>query len=158
MNWLRPWASILLCAMAVSSQCQTFPDPTNDEATSACLTLEHLLVAARQRNDAQDAAVLTQAYAIVRRYVTAESSLSKADQYEEAFLKFHPDLGDAKPAPVVVWDKAFDGLTSDRQHQAGALVYGNNGTVENLHFKENAGALVQLLKNNGAVAAEPLGQ
>jgi hypothetical protein len=177
---------VLACLAAITLRGQsTIAAPTNDEARSACLTLEHLLVIARDNNHVQDAAALTGAYKLVRAYVTDSSSVSGADKYVDFFLKAHPEsdisFGSALsatsghssggasyahapggaswygPPPSATLGRALDTFPSDTLHQSGVLVYGKNGSVENLHLQADPDSVTRLLKNNGAVKAEPFG-
>jgi hypothetical protein len=130
--------------------------PTNDEAKSACLTLEHLLVIARNNNQVQDAAALCLSYNIVRKYVTDPASVKGADEYVQYFVSSHPDLAapTSKPTGGFTWIPAENDLLSDQKHQSGVIVYGKNGSMENLHFTLDKDSVAKLLKDNGAVAAE----
>lgn len=129
----------------------TIANPSNEESISTCLTLEHLLVIARYHNDREDASPLILSYYIARKYVSDSSALKLADDYV-SFVSSHfdlPDYAGPKPAPGFI-----DYLASDKNHQSGVIVYGKNGSVENLHLALDKDSVTKLLKENGAVAAE----
>ncbi len=149
-------ACLYLTVAALHGQ-PTDATPTNEEAKSACLTLEHLLVIARNNNQAQDAAALSLSYGVVRKYVTDAPSVKVADEYVQYFVSSHPDLAgplSSKPKGGFTWIPPVTDLASDQKHQTGAIVYGRNGSTENLHFALDKDSVVRLLKDNGAVAAE----
>jgi hypothetical protein len=146
MRVLQMMVVISLSFAVVAFQGQSpIAKPTNEEAKSACLTLEHLLVIARDNNQVQDASALSGAYKLVRAGGT--------NYYVH-------DLGGTSwygPPPSSTLGRALDMFPSDPVHQSGVLVYGKNGSVENLHLQADPDSVTRLLKNNGAVIAEPPG-
>jgi hypothetical protein len=149
-------------SLAVASLCgqtTSVARPTNDEAKSTCLTLEHLLVVARSNSQAQEAAALSVSYGVVRKYVTDAASVKGADEYVQYYLQHfgasHSEaVSPIYPQPGFTWIKPIADLSSDEKHHAGALVYDKNGSTQNLHFALDKDSVVKLLKANGAVAAE----
>jgi hypothetical protein len=137
----------------------TVATPTNDEAKATCLTLERLLVTARNDNRVQDAAALSLAYSLARKYVTDPSSVKGADDYIQ-FFQSHVNLAAVSPpTPTttsggITWMPPMGDMASDQNHKSGVIVYGNNGSMENLHLTMDKDSVTNLLKANGAVAAE----
>lgn len=141
------------------------PTPSEADAKTACLTIERALVAAREINDVQDAEALMRSYEFIRRYVHDGSMIAGADNYVNASAGVISDAGNTQNVGtgqghgggVITWSRPYVlALPDDDVHQTGVLVYGKNGSVDNLHSTFNMDQVTRILKANGAMPAESL--
>jgi hypothetical protein len=166
---LAVYTCFCLTSVSVCSQIAEETLPSNDEAKSACLTLERLLVIQRNKNQVQNAVALYRAYNLVHQYVTDLSALKNADDYIQYFGSHYstvtnvshvdPSLGGSLNPPPgnFRWmpaDPMANDLVSDQNHQTGVVVYGRNGSAEYLHFALDKDSVTKMLRDKGAVAAE----
>jgi|ERR1700723_730967 len=157
MRMLARCAVCVCLYLAVATLYSQTAAPTNQDAISACLTLERSLVIARGNNQAQDAASLLSAYNIIHKYVTEPSSLTGADEYMQHFASAYADVvtpAAPKPTGGFNYIPAATDLTFDQIHRSGVIVYDKNGNTENLHFASDKDSVTRLLRANGAVSAE----
>lgn len=167
MKKIRLMSMFIMCGIAISTAIPQTPPtvsaPTNEQAKTTCLALEHMVVLARNDNKGDEALVLAKSYMLVKKYVT-DSSLHDADVYVQYFLD-HYGTRSVRAGSTVAAERGngfvnfknadiFKSMKNDLAHQSGVIVYDKSGVLENLHFLMDSNALEKTLKDKGAVPAE----